>query len=98
MAPAKLKNPGPNMETPMQLFLQDFIDEYIYAPDTKYLDYIAFRDFWWSWIANHLEDPSPVVMKINFNTWIKNPGMPPSTLDFDNGQYEEIRDLSEVFL
>lgn len=52
MSTSKLKNPRSNDITPMQQFLRDFVNKFLFTVDTNLLDYDSFRDFWWDWVTD----------------------------------------------
>lgn len=55
MNSSTLTNPYSENITPLQQFLKDFITEFSYS-DVQ-LDFIAFRNYWWNWLFNNMQNP-----------------------------------------
>lgn len=72
----------------MQSFLRDFYVRYSFAAGLGTLNLLEFRNFWWNWVFNHVSDPFSIINSIDFNKWVNNPGMPATTLNFDNEMYQ----------
>lgn len=92
------KKPNENGVNNMQNFLRSFVNTFFFTKDSETLDYTEFRNYWIDWTFNNLENPTVVINQVDYTKFTVKPGMPPTSLNFDNEMYEDIRDLAEVFL
>ena len=73
-----------------------------------YFTYFAKQSIKWEEMQNHFEtfvrtkysskDATNLIAKIDWNKWVKSPGMPPVTLDFKTQEYNDAIKLGDDYI
>lgn len=83
-------------ETKMDLWLKEYLNKY--AKQSIYYTEMqsSYEAFVWANYAS--KDATNILAKIDWNVWVKNPGLPPVTLDFKTPEYTAAVTLADDYI